>query len=78
MDDFFFEAAEKIGEDKDLLRERLTSGKGILYATYRAYFIRGKMDFTNKRLIGSSGFYLQWENDGKSSTGSVYLEREKK
>lgn len=68
-----YDLAEQIGNDKTALEKRLRSGKSVLYACYKAYFLHGKMDFTNKRLIGSNGFYLQWENNGETSEGDVYL-----
>lgn len=68
-----YDEAEQIGNDKTALEKRLRSGKSVLYSCYRAYFLRGKLDYENKRLIGSGGFYLQWENTGETSEGDVYL-----
>jgi len=68
-----YNEAEIIGNDKTALEKRLRDGKDVLYSCYKAYFLRGKFDFQAKRLIGSNGFYLQWENDGETNRGSVYL-----
>ena len=73
MIQMLYDEAEKIGNDKTALEKRLHDGKSVLYSCYRAYFLRGKLDYKNKRLIGSNGFYLQWENDGETNRGSVYL-----
>ena len=58
--------------NKPALRKRLNAAKAVLAAQYRKQFKTPTFDFDSARLIGSNGYYLQWQQDD-TRTGSVEL-----
>lgn len=78
-----------LSNDRKRLLERLREAKTCLNSRYDKFFQRKhqRFDFERKRLVGHSGFYLQWttrlqpeqpesyENQ-QTSVGCVQLERE--
>ena len=71
------ERAEKIGRDKKLLRRRIIGSISLLKKEFRILFDSKRsdlFDFEKQRFYSKCGKYaLQWINNGKTSTGSVYL-----
>ena len=67
-----FVKAEKLGNNRKLLRNRLQEGKSVLKDEYKADFKNCEYDFENKRLIGKK-YVLQWINRGTNSEGQVGL-----
>jgi len=53
--------ANEVGNDKARLKKRLLDAKSCLLDTYRKEFKKYKYDFNKKRLIGSNGYFLQWQ-----------------
>jgi len=68
--------AEHIGASRDKLRSRLKQARSLLNKEFSALFVGGVIDYENKRMASSGGAYcLQWENDGTTNVGSVYVRR---
>lgn len=65
--------AAEIGASRKLLRNRLGVGRAVLSKEFRPFFRKPKFQFTSARLLGTDGYYLQWENNGETSIGSVSL-----
>ena len=71
-----FNQAREVGNSKSLLLKRFKEYLSCLNTKYKPYFKSYTLDFTNKTLIGSSGYYIQWINNGNTSIGSCTLYRE--
>ena len=68
-----FNKAREVGNSKSLLIKRFKEYLSCLNSIYKPYFKSYTLDFTNKVLIGNSGYYIQWVNNGNTSVGSCTL-----
>jgi len=72
MEEQFKAAAEVIGNDQKLLEKELKEAKSVLTNKYQEQFKNSTFDFEKKQLTSADGkLALQWENDGKTTRGSV-------
>ena len=72
MNKSLFDKAEKVGQSKTKLKKRLLEARSVLRDEYRTKFKIYSFDFEAKRLYSEDLSYaLQWQNNGKTSRGSV-------
>jgi hypothetical protein len=71
-----YQAAEALGNNRRLLRQRLGGAKSVLVDQLHTGFGAGHFDFERKRLTGRNGVVLQWRNTGETNRGSVIACRE--
>ena len=76
---YLYKKAKEIGDDKTKLLKRLKEGLSVLNPEYKKEFKDYELDFENKTLKSkTSDYVLQWENNGRTSEGSVSLRKNKK
>lgn len=54
-------AAIAVSENAEELKEQLMEAKRYLRDEFELFFKKPKFDLENKRLIGSNGYFLQWQ-----------------